>query len=349
MADDSSNTEGKQKDGKSKGIDITKLLGPRTNVSTSIGTLYLYAMLRPDYERVEELADIEPMSRIRAFIPCIASTVDANGFKEKRESPSEETISRLSDEEIETISESYLKAMSLSVEKAATSDRPRRNQNESAISFLDRLLKHLADVNRTQSKSSIFDSVRQSSIQLGSTLNAFERLAKGPSPTEIHTADMSPLRGVHEQLALQRREREEELEMVRLTGQMTAESARTLKDLAEAATTLLLQLDEREKKADESTRTQILIAVWSVGISAVLSFVALVVALFGFFQDQSNNKSGDQWQTEMLDAIRGGNKREINVEKQIHHIQDQLSDTKTSFQHKESSNDKAAYNKRNRR
>ena len=50
---------------------------------------------------------------------------------------------------------------------------------------------------------------------------------------------------------------------------MTAESAKTLKDLAEAATTLMEQMDERDRRTDQSTRKQITIAVWSVVASAV--------------------------------------------------------------------------------
>jgi hypothetical protein len=92
--------------------------------------------------------------------------------------------------------------------------------------------------------------------------------------------------------------------MVRLTGKMTAESAKTLKDLAEAATVLLEQLDARDEKAEKSTRKQITIAVWSVGISAVLALFALVVSGLSYYQDKANNAGGDKWQAEMLAAFR---------------------------------------------
>ena len=103
--------------------------------------------------------------------------------------------------------------------------------------------------------------------------------------------------------------------LARLTGQMTAESAKTLKDLAEAATTLMEQFDERDRKTDKSTRKQITIAVWSVGISAVLALLALIVSGFAYLQDRDNGVSGDQWQAKLLTAIEQGNQQSSAIER----------------------------------
>ncbi len=86
--------------------------------------------------------------------------------------------------------------------------------------------------------SSIFDQVRKSSSALGSTLSAFDQLTKSAAPVEIRAPGMDHFHAMNEQFVRQARERAEELEMVRLTEKMTAESAKTLKDLAEAATVL---------------------------------------------------------------------------------------------------------------
>ena len=47
-------------------------------------------------------------------------------------------------------------------------------------------------------------------------------------------------------------ERSEDREMVRLTGQMTAQSAETLQELAAAASTMLEKLDQRDKEAKDT-------------------------------------------------------------------------------------------------
>jgi len=119
-------------------------------------------------------------------------------------------------------------------------------------------------------------------------------------------------------------ERAEEMALARLTGQMTAESAKTLKDLAEAATTLMEQFDERDRKSDKSTRKQITIAVWSVGISAVLALLALIVSGFAYVQDRDNSSSGDQWQVKLLTAIEQGNQQRSVIERENDALREQV-------------------------
>jgi len=74
------------------------------------------------------------------------------------------------------------------------------------------------------------------------------------------------------------------------------------------------QLDERDRKADKSTRKQITVAVWSVGISAVLALLALIVSGFAYIQDRDNSSSGDQWQAKLLNAIEQGDQQRSAVE-----------------------------------
>jgi len=119
-------------------------------------------------------------------------------------------------------------------------------------------------------------------------------------------------------------ERAEEMALARLTGQMTAESAKTLKDLAEAATTLMEQFDERDRKTDKSTRKQITIAVWSVGISAVLALLALIVSGFAYIQDRDNSSSGDQWQAKLVTAIEQGNQQRAAVKIENEALREQV-------------------------
>ncbi len=162
-------------------------------------------------------------------------------------------------------------AMNTLRQRLAALSRWHTDQGFADPTYVDRLLKkeleeHANDMRRMREKmlastGSIFDQVRKSSSALGSTLTEFERLTKRSAHVEIHAPNMDHFHAMNEQFARQARERAEELEMVRLTGKMTADSAKTLKDLAEAATVLLERLDERDEKADKSTRTQINIAV----------------------------------------------------------------------------------------
>ncbi len=81
---------------------------------------------------------------------------------------------------------------------------------------------------------------------------------------------------------------------------MAEDSARSPKDLVEASTILLENMEKRKIEADKSTRIQVCIAVCSVVVSAVLSIAS-------FVQDKANNKSGEQWQQKVLDSLRQNN------------------------------------------
>ena len=120
--------------------------------------------------------------------------------------------------------------------------------------------------------------------------------------------------------------------MVRLTWKKTAESAKTLKDLAEAATILMEQLDERDRKSDKFTREQIeaagdqiRIGVWSIRAAIVLGGLALMVSGLSLFQDWKNNASGDQWQTKLLTAIDAGNQHRSAAERENQALRDQVN------------------------
>lgn len=322
---------------KKKGLNLDLLFSPATAVPTSVGTLYLYGLRTSDLSALESLPDKEPIARIRAFLPHIASLVGAKGFKDERPPLAAEDADRLSDAEVEHIAEVYaatlLRRPRIEGEDSA---KPEREAAEPAAAYLDRLLKHEAQEQSQQlrrihekmlaSTSSIFDRVRKSSSALGSTLSAFDRLTKSAAAAEIRAPSIDHFRAMDEHAARQARERAEELEMVRLTGKMTAESAKTLRDLAEAATVLLEQLDERDKKADRSTRKQITIAVWSVGVSAVLALFALIISGLAYLQDRNNNAAGDRWQSELITAVQNISLQRDAVEKETQRLRAQVAE-----------------------
>lgn len=321
---------------KKKGLNLSLLLGPTTNIQTSIGKLYLYRPSVSDFTSFERLSAAEPAARFREFLPCVASLSAKSKIEKEREPLAQELVAQLANEEVEALADAYASSAALQAARVGSKDRSGlpREEGEVATSYVDRLLKkeledHAEDMRRMReqmlaSRSSIFDQVRKSSLALGSTLSEFDRLSRDRVSFTLPEPSMDHFNAMNEHHARLARERAEELEMVRLTGKMTAESAQTLKDLAEAATVLLERLDERDQKTDQSTRKQIKIAVWSVGISAVIAVLALIVSGFAYFQDMNNGKSGDKFQAELLAAVKEGNRQQFDLQQENQHLRMQV-------------------------
>jgi len=357
MVEDGNSASSDQDAPRRKGLNLDRLFRPASAVPTAVGTLYLYGLRVSDLSAFASLPAQDSLPRIRAFLPHIASQTEAKGFKDERPPLATVEVDRLSDAEVEHVAEAYAEMLRrgprIEDEDAA---RPERESGESATAYLDRLLSHEAQEQSQQlrkmrekmlaSTSSIFEQVRKSSATLGSTLSAFDQLTKSSPAVEIPAPSMDHFHAMNEHFARQARERDEELEMVRLTGKMTAESAKTLKDLAEAATVLLEQLDERDKKADRSTRKQITIAVWSVGISAVLALFALIVSGLAYFQDKANNSAGDKWQSELISAVRDGSRQRDAAEKEAQRLRDQIAELEAKIARIESTQAAALPGKR---
>lgn len=307
---------------------------PAAEVETSAGRVYLYPLRVRDMSDFEKLESGDAVSQIRAFLPSIGSLTLESDEAPKRVPLDAGVAADLSNDEIERIADAYSKSPAWQTSREGSQERKPavRETGEAASAYLVRLLKAEVDDYHQSAKRmhdkmfgsarNLFDQVRKSTSALGSTLSAYEELTKftKPTPLEFHPIQTNHFSRMNDILAKQARERAgeraEEMEMTRLTGQMTAESAKTLKDLAEAATTLMEQMDERDRRTDQSTRKQITIAVWSVGISAVLALFALIVSGFAYFQDRDNNTSGDQWQTKLLTVIEQGNQQHSAVERE---------------------------------
>jgi hypothetical protein len=337
MAQDGGLPGGDRKTTKKSMLNLDQLFGPVTQVPTSVGSLYLYGLRVSDLSTFATLSGGEPIARIRSLLPHIASLTNTKGFKDERPPLTTEEVERLADVEVEKVAEAYAEMLLRGPRVVDDKEKakPAREPGESATAYLDRLLKHEVQEQRQQigrmreqllaSTSSIFEQVRKSTSSLGSTLSDFHNLTRSAKPPEVIVPRMDHLHAMQEHAARQARERAEELEMVRLTGKMTAESAQTLKDLAEAATVLLEQMDERDKKADQSTRKQVTIAVWSVAISAALALLALIVSGLAYYQDKDNNAAGDKWQSDLIAAVRDGNRQRGAAEEEIQRLRDQVA------------------------
>ncbi|MCB5196481.1 hypothetical protein [Deefgea salmonis] len=322
-----------------KNISLKLLLGlkPIAEPATSVGIVYLYPLRTTDMTDFEELEPADAANQLRIFLSSIASlTLESDAFPKRI--PLDAAIAKaLSGEEVEQLAEEYIKAATWQKREDDSQDikLPIRTEDEAASSYLIRLIQHEIDLNRHAwkkliSSSGIFDQVHKSASALGSTLSEFEKLTKKPLESTLgnYSNHTDHLRRPNFSFVEQARElaevRSEEMELTRLTGKMTAESAKALKDLVEAATTLMEQMDERDQRSDESTRKQIKIALWSVGSSAFLALIATVFAGFSYYQDKNNNSAGDQWQDKVLTAIERGTQQSFILERENQALLEQV-------------------------
>ena len=319
-----------------KGLNLSIAMEHLAVVDTSIGRVFLFPLRVSDTIEYAKLPDVPSIQRIRCYLPSIASLSADNSVDHKRLAITADQVGQLSDDEIEALAEAYASSSEFrETEEETDAKTPvSREPGETATAYLDRLLRYVVDEREKRSRKimesvvgssqSVFDQVRKSSLALGSTLGEYARLSNRSSQPESLAPRVGVMHSLNDQFARQARERAEELEMVKLIGKMTAESAQTLKDLAEAATNLLEQLDERDKKSDKTTRTQISIAVWSVGVSAVLALFALIVSGFAYYQDKNSNGSSDQWQTEVLRELKVSNGYGMSVQRENALLREQV-------------------------
>ncbi|WP_050467366.1 hypothetical protein [Herbaspirillum chlorophenolicum] len=328
---------------KKKSLKLLLRSKPVAEVETSIGRIYLYPLRVRDMTDFENMEPAEAIDQVRNLLTSIGSLTLESDEAQERIPLDPEIAKTLSDDELELLSEAYVQSSVWKKIQEGNEDRKpvAREDGETASAYLIRLVREEVEQQHQSAKQlhekmlgssrSIFDQVRKSTFALGSTLSAYEQLTKfaKPSPPEIQPIRTDHFDALNRRMVEQARERAEEraeeMALARLTGQMTAESAKTLKDLAEAATTLMEQFDERDRKTDKSARKQITIAVWSVGITAVLALLALIVSGFAYLQDRDNSSSGDQWQVKLLTAIEQGNQQRSAVQHENETLREQVS------------------------
>lgn len=332
---DAINAEGPDADPpKKKGLDLSIFLKHVAEVDTPIGKLYLFPLRVSDIQAFNGLSATDAAERIRAFLPCIASLSSEYALKQERVGLTADQVTNLSEQTVESIAEAYALSDGLRSAREGEKDREPivRATDEPATAFLDHLLRNEVEEQANQFKKlreqvlgsthGIFDQVRKASQALGDTRQQFERLTRtsvfsgGFSPS-IETKSMEFNNHMAEHNARLARERSEDREMVRLTGQMTAQSAETLQKLATAASTMLEKLDARDEDSKRSTKDQLQIAVWSVAISAGLSLIALAFSIAAFYQDKANIFSGDKWQDNVLEELKAANTHSNKLESEI--------------------------------
>ena len=327
---------------KKKSLKLLLRSKPVAVVDTSADRIYLYPLRVRDMTDFGKLEPADAINQVRSFLTSIASLTVESDEAPERIPLDPEIAKRLSDDEVEQLAEAFVQSSGWQTVREDGQDHkpPSRGEGEAASACMIRRMQHEVEEQIQVSKrlrekmlgssSSLFDQVRKSTSALGSTLSAFEKLTK-PSrqstleTNPIHTDHFSSVNNLMAEQARERaQERAEEMALTRLTGQMTAESAKALKDLVDAATTMMEQMEARDQKTDQSTRTQIKIALWSVASSAVLALVAAILAGFSYSQDRDNNTAGDQWQAKVLTAVEQGNQQLSALGRENHALLEQV-------------------------
>lgn len=332
---------------KKKGFDFSSLLKHVAEVDTAIGKLYLFPLRDSDIRGFNSLSATDHVKRAREFLPCIASLYPDYGLKHERVGITSEQASSLSDEMVEAIAEVFVSSTGLRSAREGGKDRAPivREEDEPATAYLGRLMHgeleeqaNLFKKLREQALGSthgIFDQMRKASQALGDTRQQFERLTRAsafPSTgiyPSIEAKSLELSNHMVEHSARLARERSEDREMVRLTGQMTAQSAETLQELAAAASTMLEKLDQRDEESKRSTKNQLRIAVGSVMIAAALAGAS-------FLQDWRSNKSGDDWQAKVLDELKVYNSRSSKLEGENADLRQRVEDLSSAVRALES-------------
>ena len=317
-----------------KGLDLNIFLKHVAEVDTPIGKLYLFPLRVSDLQAFNALSATDLVERTREFLRRIASLYPDYGLTHERIGITSDQAASLSDGAVETIAEAFASSNGVRSAREGGKDRApiARAADEPATAYLDRLMRNEIEEQANQFKKlreqvlgsthGIFDQVRKASQALGDTRQQFEQLTKasafpgGVSPS-IETKSLEFSNHMAEHSARLARERFEDREMVRLTGQMTAQSAETLQKLATAASTMLEKLDARDEDSKRSTKDQLRIAAWSVAISAGLSLIALVLSVAAFYQDKANISAGDKWQVKVLEQLKAANTHSAKLESEI--------------------------------
>lgn len=308
---------------------------PVATVETSVGRIYLYPLRVRDMTAFGKLEWADAANHVRNLLASIGSLTLESDESPERIPLDPEIAKTLSEADVELLAEAYVQSYKWQKAEAGACE-PRtltRGADEPASTYMIRLIKNEVEYQHKAAQQlhekivgssiGIFDQVRQRVTDLESTIKTFEDLSQPRFDASPFRENSEIRDSISERVALER-ERSEKMEMVRLTGRMTAESAKTLKELAEAATMLMEQFDERDRRTDKSTRKQINIAVYSVVISAILALFSLIFSVLSYLQDRDKGFNEDQWKEKQLTTIEQRNQQGFVIERENEDIREQM-------------------------
>lgn len=298
-----------------KKLNLDMFAKPMGNVETSQGTVYIYSPTIDNYKFYADLIEESPDSRAQKVLPILISMIARTSFSEELTPIPLEIYSNLSEADLDAIVDLIHTKLGASRGKhdgKSGEALESRRQEETALVFFDRILEaeitHQKNFLINQRKmilesvespaKKIFEQLNASTARLGSTLGSYDRLI-GEQKREAH-AFRTYKPEIHNELFEHQnrlnRERNEDRELAKITGRMTAQSAEMLKDLAESAENFLLRFDAKDEKTDKQVNFQLWLGVGSLIITALLALASLVVSIMAFNQDTNELKNATNTQ-----------------------------------------------------
>ncbi|PPC89521.1 MAG: hypothetical protein CTY35_15135 [Methylotenera sp.] len=298
-----------------KKLNLDMFAKPMGSVETSQGTVYIYSPTIDNYKFYSDLSEETPENRAQKILPILISMIARTSFSEELTPIPLEIYSSLSEADLDVIVDLFHTKLGASRgkrdEKSGVALESRKPE-ETALIFFDRTLENeitnqknflinqrkmiLESIESPAKK--IFEQLNASTARLGSTLGSYERLI-GDQKREAH-AFRTYKPEIHNELFEHQnrlnRERNEDRELAKITGRMTAQSAEMLKDLAESAENFLLRFDAKDEKTDKQVNFQLWLGVGSLIITALLALASLVVSIIAFNQDKNELKNATNTQ-----------------------------------------------------
>jgi hypothetical protein len=313
-------------------MDLSKLLKSSIEVDTTTGKLRLHDQRGRDLVAFAKLPDeATPLVRFRAYLPSIASHIDAAG-QDAGARINDAIATKLSDDDLERIAGEYLKML------PTDADATSRDASESAVAYLDRVLRAkyatqkaelqrisddfkkkygsvvtaamaaldkqtasirdlVGNFDRDQRSASLAPNVEQiAANKLADQLASAPRFGDNPA----HAA----LEAINESAAKRERERAEAFKSAKNIEEMTAQTARLVETLADAVSKFIFQFGDIAAKSDSAKRRSIRIAVWSVIIAALLAGLVVFISAKSYFQDQRANELTEKWQESVVRTLK---------------------------------------------
>lgn len=283
--------------------------GPATKVASSQGVLYVYWPGPITPKRYEEIADLPAEEKGMQLFDLLVSQV-----KRERRSEGEpinlppKVKDSLTEHDLQLVADGLSTVLarywSTVKDHAPKKSAQKRGDNESVYAYIARIVDedfveqaaHLrGTMNRAMASlgGGVGDAIKQmnlSSTKLNGTLVDFDRLqqVKVPEATQIWNDG-----GIGQMQEKLHRERKEDRERIRLTGQMTAESAQMLQQLVNASGQFMARIAQRDIDDARSVKTQVNIALGSLIASAILAASALYYAKAAYDHDLSKDSADD--------------------------------------------------------
>lgn len=320
-----------------KKLNLDMFAKPMGSVETSQGTVYAYSPSIDNYKFYSDLSEETPENRAQKVLPILISMIARTSFSEDVTPIPLDIYSSLSEPDFNAIVDLF--NTKLGAYKGKHNEKSggvleSRRPEETALIFFDRILEaeitHQKNFLINQRKmilesiespaKKIFEQLNASTARLGSTLGSYDRLI-GEQKREAH-AFRTYKPEIHNELFEHQnrlnRERNEDRELAKITGQMTAQSAEMLKDLAESAESFLLRFDAKDEKTDKQVNFQLWLGVGSLIITALLALASLVVSIMAFNQDTNELKNATNTQ-----LIHEQKEKELHI--LIEHQSDQIN------------------------